>query len=249
MFVGKIRSWRNAPKKTSYSNEQKKMLAVMHGWRQRRTLLKVEVFGYEGMFQSFLINLDLEDQCLVLDELFPKIPMPTLFSGQRVKVTVESGGVEFFFNSLCLKTGTYEGLPACWLEMPSRLTQIQRRQAFRLPLAKVLHRRALFSVKGVWVQGVVENISTLGAGIELLGDWGNQIAIGDCLPTRISIEGILESDFKVAVRRINFNSETATTFVGITYVDFGANQRNELAKRIIEKQRLTVRLINSHQVA
>ena len=246
----KIKSWR---KKTvplaDYSNEQKKMLAILNDWRQRRTVLRISLLGYEGVFQSFLLKADLEQGVLILDELFPKVAMISLLPGQRFKVTVEDRGIEYSFDGLCLHVGEFEGLPACWLEMPARLTHLQRRQAFRLPLTSLPERQALLKVKDVWVQGVVEDMSVMGVGVELLGDWRNQLSIGDDLTARFAVEGLMESEQKLVVHRMKWFESASSTLVGATFQSLSAFERNDLVKRLMEKQRLLARVPRRDLVA
>ncbi len=238
----KIKAWgKKQASLTEYSNEQKKMLAILNDWRQRRTVLKINLLGYEGVFQSFVLKADLEQGVLILDELFPKVAIAALLPGQRFKATVEDRGIEYLFDGLCLNVAEFEGLPACWLQMPARLTHVQRRQAFRLPLTSLAERQALLKVKDVWIQGMVEDLSVMGVGIELLGDWRNQLNIGDHLVTRFAVEDLMESEQTLVIHRMKWHEASSSTLVGATFHSLSAFERNELVKRLMEKQRVLAR--------
>ena len=97
------------PKPVMFSSEQKKMLLLLEEWQKARTLLKVEVFGFEGAFQSFLIKLDSEKGVLVLDDLFPSVALSALLPGQKFKISTVWHGIEYQFEATCQQISPYGG--------------------------------------------------------------------------------------------------------------------------------------------
>ncbi len=109
---------------------------VMHLFRLRRehSLLQARFNGVEDVFQSLIVDVDLEQNQLLLDEPFPHRFPAQYWIGRRIKVSSSENGLATRFDSRVTGAMALDQGNALIVEMPRDIMAAQRRSSFRLPV-------------------------------------------------------------------------------------------------------------------
>ena len=130
----KLKSWWQQKNTTKSEPVPTVSEEVMHLFRLRREhrLLQARFSGVEDVFQSLLLEVDLEQNRLLLDEPFPhRFPVQS-WVGRRIKVSTSEGGLATRFESRVCDLVQLDQASALVLEMPRDIMAAQRRHHFRV---------------------------------------------------------------------------------------------------------------------
>lgn len=123
---------------------------ILHLFRLRREhrLLQARFSGVEDVFQTLLLEVDLEQNRLLLDEPFPhRFPVQG-WVGRRIKVATSEGGLATRFESRVCDIIETDRVSALVLDMPRDIMAAQRRNHFRVTVNQGMPVDAVVRVTG-----------------------------------------------------------------------------------------------------
>lgn len=133
----KLKRWWQQKNVTPSINTRSLPEEIMHLFRLRRehSLLQARFTGVDDVFQSLLLEVDLEQNRLLLDEPFPQRFPVEYWVGRRIKVSTSEGGLATRFESRVSASVELEQSNALELEMPRSIMAAQRRNSFRVAVS------------------------------------------------------------------------------------------------------------------
>lgn len=130
----KLKSWWQQRNNSKPIEQRTVSEEVMHLFRLRRehSLLQARFTGVEDVFQSLLLEVDLEQNQLILDEPFPHRFPAQYWIGRRIKVSTSENGLATRFDSQVSGAMALDQGNALIVDMPREIMAAQRRSSFRL---------------------------------------------------------------------------------------------------------------------
>lgn len=99
---------------------------------QHRDLLVMTFADRQQVFNSYIVDIDRENNRLAYDELIPNDGEKYLLNGEKVTITAYRDGVRMIWSHTQRGLpATLENAPCYWLSLPSEVSYHQRRNAFR----------------------------------------------------------------------------------------------------------------------
>ncbi len=84
-------------------------------------------------YQSLILDINAEQRCALIDELFPALTQPVL-PGEPIEVVSQGKGLPMRFRSEILSLEIVDGVPACRIALPRKIHAKQRRHYFRMAI-------------------------------------------------------------------------------------------------------------------
>lgn len=97
-----------------------------------RTPLELRFTDSKQLYQSYIVDVDRDNNRIALDEIIPNHGQQYLINGAELEVTTHREGVRMtWLHHQTALPDTFEGSPCYWLSTPIQATYHQRRNAFR----------------------------------------------------------------------------------------------------------------------
>lgn len=118
--------------KTERVEHLPQVIGLLRRIKDHRILLSVRVPGHEGTYNSLLLEVDADRQCILLDELNPRTGHDLLAQVGQVRVHCQCQGVELSF--ICpVEIGQgREGISFYKAALPAYINYLQRRRNYRV---------------------------------------------------------------------------------------------------------------------
>lgn len=201
--------------------------------RRKHALIYVSFSGAaENAYQSIILDLDREQGCFEIDELFPVGFL--LEVGHKIAVTVRHNAEQSLtFYSSVRERRSVNGSTSYILNLPVHVDGHQRRDAFRLETRGDVH----WGVQGSWDSARVQDISISGIRLSVPEELGSEFQIGsDIESATINLRGMdVTTDLKVT--RKSANDETGDLIVGARMTTLTPATRRKLEQFIMREQR------------
>ncbi len=190
------------------------------------------------LYQSKIQSLSLKKRQVVLKQVLPsdwrdKITPVTKL---EIKSTMNMGNIRFY--GLLSSLDDSENNPYCKLTLPKKIFRMQLRDYYRVSLAKIRSSVILKNSDNSVFQGSCRDISMSGAMIRL-PKFSTEVEVGQLIDEcTISIDGILELEFKGKVRSLH--RKDSDTLAGIQFLDLSRSQLKPISSALnkIERQNI-----------
>lgn len=206
-----------------------------------RVLLRVQVPGYPGIFNSLLLQVNTDQKFIILDELNPAAGHQLAQQAGRLQIHCQSHGVEISFG--CdIETGRDRaGISYYRAPLPPLLNYLQRRMNYRVRV--VLDKEIPVHLQldaDTAVEGQLFDLSLGGVGINLASDVNLERGqlLDRCairLPTGDALQMQLE------IRFIQVDDRRPTQRIGARFVDLVPQQENALRRLVTHLEREMLR--------
>ncbi|HAU14341.1 MAG TPA: hypothetical protein DCS92_11555 [Gammaproteobacteria bacterium] len=234
----KLKSWWQQKNSAKPLNTQAVPEEIMHLFRLRRehSLLQARFNGVDDVFQSLLLEVDLEQNQLLLDEPFPHRFPVQYWVGRRIVVSTSEGGLATRFESRVSASMGLDQGNALVLEMPRSIMAAQRRNSFRVAVSGRMPVDAV-----VWVpeQGNlavrVLDLSASGIRLAIPGEL-DALAQDTRLALRLGAETPLVSQLSVRYMQPS-QQEQDCTEVGAQFTGMNSSQCKVIERFLVRMQR------------
>ena len=217
---------------------------ALHQVQRNRQFIEVTFDGDDVIYQSMIIDLDPQARTVLIDELFPR-GFEGL-AGQCVTVCVRQKlGRKLRFQTVIVEALRDERAPLYSLAMPASLEGDQRRSAYRLPLTRQHDIEPEFvGPDNDTHKARLNNLSVSGVGLELEGDFSDELKVGDELNQLFFGFAGIDVNCDLTVKNVQaIEGETTSTIVGGEFVGLPAREQRLLAKCIANLQRQRIQQI------
>jgi len=208
---------------------------------EQRVLLRVQVPGHPGIFNSLLLQVNSDQKFIILDELNPAAGHQHAQQTGRLQVHCQSQGVEIGFACDIETRPGASGVSYYRAPLPALLHYLQRRMAYRVRV--ILDREIPVHLQldaDTLVEGQLFDLSLGGVGINLARDINlerGQI-LEQCVirpPTGDSLRAQLE------VRFVGADELRPTQRIGARFIDLAPQQENALRRLVTHLEREMLR--------
>ncbi len=205
--------------------------------RREHRLLRVRVRGQDEVFQSLLVDIDLDKQCLLLDEPFPNSWPLASWLDRRIKVDTMESGFSTAFEAKVIGLDQQGRSPVLRLGIPQDISTAQRRHNFRVTVDETIPVQALLSLEGIGkVAADVLDLSARGVRLRVIGLYP-ELAQNFKVQLRLERDKIIQSELTVK----NFlmdESDDGVTIVGGTLSGINPAEVRHIERFLIRVQRL-----------
>ena len=189
------------------------------------------------MFQSLLLEVDLEQNQLIMDEPFPHRFPAQYWIGRRIKVSTSENGLATRFDSRVSGAMALEQGNALIVEMPRDIMAAQRRSSFRLA---VNARMPVDAVVRLPEQGnlaaKVLDLSAAGIRLAIPGEF-SELGEETRLALRLGAEAPMVS--QLSVRHVQLSAdEESSTELGALLTGLNSTQAKTIERFLVRMQRV-----------
>jgi c-di-GMP-binding flagellar brake protein YcgR len=190
------------------------------------------------VYQSKIQSLSIKKRQIVLKQILPSDWRESITPTTKleIKSCMNMGNIRFY--GLLSSLDDSENNPYCKLTLPKKIFRMQRRDYYRVSLANIHSSVTLKNSDNSLIQGSCRDISMSGAMISL-PKTSAEIEIDQTIDEcAISIDGILELEFKGLVRSLN--KTDSDTLAGIQFLQLSPSQLKPIrtALKKIERQNI-----------
>ena len=192
--------------------------------RQAHSLLRVRINGQPEIFQSLLLDIDLENEILVLDEPFPNQWPIVSWLNRRVTVDTMDPGLQTRFETHVAAIDDGER-PSLRLAIPYTVGREQRRKYFRLAVDGSVPVKALIRDRELGnLAAKVMDLSTRGIRLQVSGHYPE---LDQNFPLTIGLDRQPSFNCELAVRnfKLHHAPDQVTTVGGMLTEITPADQR------------------------
>lgn len=239
----KLRSWWQEKTAAKPALQRRVSEDVLHLFRLRREhrLLRVRCQGVEEVFQSLLLEVDIQQDRLILDEPFPHRLPAQSWVGRKVKVASDEGSMATRFESNVVELTELDQVPALILAMPLEIMAAQRRHSFRVALEPHSPVDAVVRLPGVGnLAATVVDLSAQGIRLVIPGLF-NSIDANARLCLRLGSEAPMVCELDVrnmaAAAMDDDKTVVGATMVGLNLVQVKTVERFLLRLQRVKRQR------------
>jgi c-di-GMP-binding flagellar brake protein YcgR len=205
-------------------------------------IIDVDIDGVAGRYQSVILQVNPHTGSILIDELFPAgfIGLP----GQSLTITVRRlDGSRTGFTTRVVERRNDDGVDNYLLMLPSSVAYEQRREVFRLRLARSRGVVAEFQTEDQQFCGaIVQDLSATGIRLELQNSI--YLASGDVLT---GLEFEFEQHYfqcQARVRHVSYD-RAGKIIIGAAFHNFPRLQQRILERIIMQQQRRAVQQLRA----
>jgi len=190
------------------------------------------------IYQSKIQSLSIKKRQIVLKQILPSDWRESITPTTKleIKSCMNMGNIRFY--GLLSPLDESENNPYCKLTLPKKIFRIQLRDCYRVSLAKIRSSVILKNIDNSVFQGSCRDISMSGAMIRL-PKFSTEVEVGQLIDEcTISIDGILELEFKGKVRSLH--RKDSDTLAGIQFLGLSRSQLKPIRSALnkIERQNI-----------
>ena len=206
-----------------------------------RVLLSVQVPGHPGVFNSLLLQLNIEQKFITLDELNPTAGHQLAQQAGRLQIHCQSQGVEISFG--CdIETGSDRaGIGYYRAPLAALLHYLQRRMNYRVRM--ILDKEIPVHLQldaDTAVEGQLFDLSLGGIGLNLASDI--RLERGQTLdPCTIRLPSGDTLQMRMEIRFVQTDDRRPIQRVGARFVELGPQQENALRRLVAHLEREMLR--------
>lgn len=121
---------------TERTTKPRQIARNLQRFKDGRCLLSITIPGQAGRYNSAILDVDAEHETLVLDELNALDGHEALLAHKKFHVACRLNGIEYRFASILRSVEQEGGLATYHAVMPTLMQHIQRRDDYRVPVAR-----------------------------------------------------------------------------------------------------------------
>ncbi|WP_164880912.1 flagellar brake protein [Aestuariirhabdus litorea] len=221
--------------------------ALLKRLSQNHTFIEVSLEGSDRHFRSLVLAV--EEDSILIDELFPGNDELRLSKGRRFDIDCREGGYNISFSASLIGEEQNDGFPVYRLTVPDYVEHHQRRAAYRVKVPAASRMPVMLGgYGGVSLSGVIVDISSSGVRIHVGGSRLEGLGPGTLIPdVRFTLE---ESRIRCQLRICNSSYARRPylhTILGCELVGVDSALQTKLDRYIATLQREQRR--NHHQQA
>lgn len=216
------------------------IVANLRQLQQHHDPLIITFEGRSQRFQSFVIEVDRDQQLVVLDEMIPRDGERFLQNGETFKVEGFRDGVRISWQCESEATITdYEGARCYFTPLPVEATYHQRRGAFRAPLKQSeLIKVTLASDKlRDSHSGYLLDISATGCKLRFAGNLSEVLQSAQVYERFTAQTPFGALTTPIEMRHIQYDSKLDITFVGARFYRMGGPEQRLVERFVYQLQR------------
>ena len=205
--------------------------------RKQRSLIQVSIPGVPEIFFSFIIDINLDEQYILLDELNTRRGHELLLLHRKLNIHSKVNGIGVQFTTSLISARDEDGIPAYKIEYPKKVLYFQKRQNYRINLGLGVNIPIkLKRDDGTPMYGKIFNLSETGAGIALEAPCTVQFS--EILPyCEIRLSEDQEIICQLEIRYANTDSKESGHRLGGKFIGLSGEHQRELSKTVINLQR------------
>ena len=207
----------------------------------KHTFVEVNFVDRQQMsYQSLIIHVDIHNDSLLIDELYPLEPSFDIVAGESIEITSRGKGLPVKFTSTISALEIYEGAPAYRVALPKTVKANQRREFFRVPVNNDMgiHLHIPLADGG---QGfcTVLNISSTGICFRFDKNITDQIRAGGSIKNaKLTLPGNTVMNCDLEVRSYDYKkSPERFTLVGASFGGFAPVEQKKFDRYLVRLQR------------
>lgn len=156
--------------------------SLLRRTQEAHMLLSVSLSDVPGRYNSLLIEVDPDNDCLTLDELHPGEGHDRVHAGSRLHVMTRLHGVEILFELHVGRIETVNGVAMYYCPQPQRVQHLQRREHYRArtPLGASIEVSLRIGVNAV-IEGELVDLSAGGLAVRCKDLGGHAFTRGEQL--------------------------------------------------------------------
>ncbi|MDH5392815.1 MAG: flagellar brake protein [Gammaproteobacteria bacterium] len=211
--------------------------------KDNKTRLSIRCENSDQFYQSSLLSIDLLNNTLLIDELFPT-PGMALNRDLLLHCEFHDGGCTSSFSSKLVTATHSSGFPALIINMPDTMLTEQRRNTFRLPTPSHQSIAATLSAGlSSSLSGYVKDVSNDGLRINIIGNHSDALTQGDTLngcKIKLDQGRLIECQLTIRSKRY-IRSPYRHTQLGTEITALKRKDRDLLTQYVNEQQRILCR--------
>ncbi|MBF8745432.1 pilus assembly protein PilZ [Pseudomonas putida] len=193
-------------------------------------------------FQSYVVHVDRDSNCLALDELIPRDGEKFIENGEPFRVEGFHDGVRIAWDCHSeLKITEIDGHRCYRGGLPEEMTYHQRRNAFRaaLKLSQLLDiilDGAHLKGNGA-LRGKLLDISATGCKLRFDGNVEERLQLGQVYERFKAGNPLGLTDIMVELRHLHFEERINTTFAGVRFHNLNGQAQRRIESLVYQLQR------------
>jgi len=234
--------------KTEKISDGARIAGLLRRIRENHNLLSVTVMGDHRLYNSAIIDLDLDSGYLKLDELSPQSGHRLITVSTPLRIHTRLNGIDISFNTRVEDTGSEHGIAFYLAGLPELVYYRQQREHYR---AHVGAGRAvsilLEKQQGEHLEGELHDISAGGVGLRFTMETVHSLEKGEYIPLCVINLGshcVIRNP--VEIRYVGEGKNEKYGVVGARFVDLDTTQRNLISRFVAAIDRETRAKIGSH---
>lgn len=198
--------------------------------QQSRDPLLINFPDRQQIFQSYLLDIDLESGLLAFDELVPALGDRLLKEGEPFNVESYHEGIRITWKCESqVSAEEMDGAPCYWTQIPEQITYHQRRDAYRaaIPETEPVDAELLDKAFKAPLFARLIDISATGCRLRFSGDLSNRLQPGARVENITLRIGSGQISTSAEIRHVEFAEKFGCTFAGVHFnKPSGLEQRN-----------------------
>jgi len=190
-------------------------------------------------FQSYLVDVDRDNNMIALDEMVPRDGERHLLAGESFRVEGFHEGVRIAWESNGPLT-IDESATRCYRgKLPDEVVYHQRRNAFRaaLKLAQLVQVELGGEKLKSPVSGKLLDISATGCKLRFDGDITSRLQLGQVYDRFVAALPFGSMTTPVELRYLHFEEKISTTFAGIRFHNMSGLEQRQVERFVYQLQR------------
>ena len=191
-------------------------------------------------FQSYLVEVDRDNNMIALDEMVPRDGERYLLAGEPFRVEGFHDGVRIAWESNgLLSIDEFNGTRCYRGKLPDEVVYHQRRNAFRaaLKLAQLVNVELGGEKLKFPVNGKLLDISATGCKLRFDGDITGRLQLGQVYDRFVADLPFGSMTTPVELRYLHFEERISTTFAGIRFHNMSGLVQRQVERFVYQLQR------------
>jgi c-di-GMP-binding flagellar brake protein YcgR len=226
-------------RKADDSIERQKTIYNLHRLQQNHCFIDVR-FPARGNqhFQSMILDINPEKNCVTIDELYPKGEAGIVSAGEAVEISCRSKGLNLRFISHIEQVNSEDDAPSYDIELPGTIQQQQNRNNFRVTMPDDAGVK-LYLALNTEIMCSVLNLSASGIGFYIAGNYTGELEkqgqLDNCV---LELPDLTTLRCNIDIRSIEFkNRPNPRTIVGARISDMQIPEQKKLEQFLASIQR------------
>jgi c-di-GMP-binding flagellar brake protein YcgR len=120
---------------------RREIVALLRQIADKNQLIRMLVHGEADVCVTTILEVDLDNQCIILDRSINREQNTRIVAAQRVGCETTLDKIRILFKLAGLRDTSFEGRPALAADLPATLIRLQRREYYRMetPVSNPVH--------------------------------------------------------------------------------------------------------------
>lgn len=191
-------------------------------------------------FQSYVIEVDSDNNLLILDELMPSDGERYLMSGEVFSIESFHDGVRVAWKcEQDVRIAEHQGARGYFCPMPTEVLYHQRRSAYRAPLkqAELIKIELVGNKLRTPIPGQLLDISATGCKLRFPGNISSSLQAGQVHERFLAKFPFGVMTTAVEIRHVQYEEKFDTTFVGARFHRINGQEQRQVERFVFQLQR------------